>query len=164
MAKYTHIDSGLDLLKEIYAIRDWSYQHPTNTYTVYGDLRSPGMNHKIYRADELAKMSATELYAQMIADFNVMEEDGKGFFYKVKQKLKDLSNRIIEYGVDEDNWKGLQPLAFAEYEEEQLETYQLLQKLMEDGKISKSEMIRCNELWQKYKKNLNFNTNYFKEK
>jgi len=153
MPKYQHVNKGLDLLKEIHAIKNWSREKVTGTYTVYGELRSPGMNHKIYYADELAKLGASELYGKIIGDFEVMEEDGKGFFYRVKQKLKDLSNRITEYKVNEDGWQELTQEEQIKHKEEQYEVYQLLENLMEDGKISRSEMLRCNDLWIKYKQN-----------
>ena len=151
MSNYKHVDKGLDLLIEINAIDRWSYQIPTNTYTVYGNLRSPGMKHKIYDADKLFKLGGTGLYAHIIADFEVMKEDGKGFFYKVKNKLKKLNNAIIEYNVNEDGWQDLGPVESVEHKEEQYEVYQLLEKLINDGKISRPDMRRCNELWKKYK-------------
>ncbi|MBC8422061.1 MAG: hypothetical protein H8E03_01420 [Pelagibacteraceae bacterium] len=153
MPKYSHVDKGLDVLKEIAAIRKWSYQAPTNTYTVHGNLRSPGMNHKIYNADKLAMLEAPGIYARIIADFEVMQESGKGFFYRVKQKLKDLNDRIMEYKINEDGWQELTQEKRIKHKEEHYEVCQLLEKLMEDGKISRIEMLRCNELWKKYKQN-----------
>ena len=79
------------------------------------------------------------------------KEDGKGFFYKVKNKLKKLNNAIIEYNVNEDGWQDLGPVESVEHTKEQYEVYQLLEKLINDGKISKSDMRRCNALWRKYK-------------
>ena len=145
MAKYPHIDKGLDLLVEISAIDKWSYQIPTNTYTVYGELRNvDGINHKIYDANELSKLDTSDLYARIIIDFNVMKEDnGTGFFYKVKNKLKKLSNIVIERGD-----KIPRP---DEWEVDSLEAYNMLEKLMDKGKISREDMLRANELWQKYK-------------
>jgi|TARA_Y100000294_G_C8501655_1_gene315061 hypothetical protein len=154
MSKYLHIDKGLDLLIEINAIDRWSYQIPTNTYTVDGELRNvDGINHKIYDADKLSNLEGGGLYAQIIADFNVMrmEEDVdevKGYFYKVKNKLKKLNNSIIDY----ETWHGFDnPEDEVKRKKEQYEAYQLLEKLMDEGKISKQDMIRCNELWKKYK-------------
>ena len=152
MPRYSHVDRGLDVLKEIGAIRKWSYQAPTNTYTVHGNLRSPGMNHKIYAADELSKLGASELYARIIADFVVTQESGKGFFYRVKQKLRDLNDRIMEYKINEDSWQELTQEKRIKHKEEHYEVCQLLEKLMEDGKISRGEMLRCNDLWKRYKK------------
>lgn len=140
-----HIDKGLDLLVEINAIDKWLYQISTNTYTVYGELRNvDGINHKIYDADKLSKLGASNLYAGIIADFHVMKEDnGKGFFYKVKNKLKKLSNIIIERSDKmprPDKW-----------EIDSLEVYNMLKKLMDMGKITREDMLRANELFRKYK-------------
>ncbi|MBT3298912.1 hypothetical protein HN385_08310 [archaeon] len=140
MPKYTHVDKGLDLLKCIGVIKKFKYYTNTDSYTVFGDLQIPGIKHKIYNADELSKLSASELYARIIVDFNMNEDDNhKGFFYKVKNKLKKLSNAIINCGAA--YWS----------EDHTLEIYNIMNRLINDGEISRSEMLRCNELWKKYK-------------
>jgi len=146
------VEKGLSLMKEIGVISKYEYHVTHQTYSIFGNHPpGSGLNHKIYLTKELTEMSASELHAQMILDFGM--EEGKGFFYRVKRKLQDLSNRIIEYDADEDGWQDLGPVVNEDYKREQYEVYQLLQKLMEDGKISRKEMRRCNELWKKYKKN-----------
>jgi hypothetical protein len=67
------------------------------------------------------------------------DDNHKGFFYKVKNKLKKLSNAIINCGAA--YWS----------EDHTLEIYNIMNRLINDGEISRSEMLRCNELWKKYK-------------
>lgn len=146
-----HIDKGLDLLVWLNVIDNWKYQPLEDSiYMIYGNLRNiSGINHKIYLEKELINLDASDLYAKIIADFHTMKENnGTGFFYKVKNKLKKLSNTIIDY----ETWYGFDnPEDEVEHKHEQYEAYQLLEKLMDEGKITREDMLRANELWRKYK-------------
>lgn len=145
MSKYSHVDKGLDLLVEINAIDKWSYQHGTNTYTVYGKLRSstinyqtvPGINHKIYDADKLAKMNAGELNAQMIMDFNVMKDD-KTKVGNIEKKLNKLINLI-------ESQKAFKTI-------DAVNVQDMLIKLFRDKKLPRKDLEFANELWRKYNK------------
>ena len=151
MPKYTHVDKGLDVLKEIGVVSKWNYEPTKNVYVVH-DGNTNGIPAKLYDADKLALENPSGIYSTIISDFNINEE-GKGFFYTVKRKLKELYNVIMTHNVSEEGWQDLVPVKSVEVDTDQQESHQLLQKLMDDGKISKQDMLRCNELWKKYKKN-----------
>lgn len=139
MSQYSHIDKGLDLLVEINAIDKWSYQKPTNTYTVYGNLRSPGMNHKIYDADKLAKMSVAELNAEIITDFNVM---GDGNKTKRMETIEKKLNKLIDLIESKPVFKSM----------DAVNIQRMLIKLYKDKTLPKEDLEFANELWRTYKK------------
>lgn len=139
MSQYSHIDAGLDLLKEIDAIDKWSYQRPTNTYTVYGNLRSPGINHKIYDADKLGKMSVAELNAQVISDFNVMSDGNET---KGMKTIEKKLNKLIDSIESNPVFKSM----------DAVNIQSMLIKLWKNKKLPREDLEFANELWRKYNK------------
>ena len=144
---YPHVDKGLDLLISINVITNWSYQKSTDSYTIHGNLKSAGMNHKIYSAKALSILEPYKLYAEMIFDFQTEENVGTGLFYRTKDKLKKLNKVIctywwppIRYAYPRDN-NNNEDVSYA---------YQLLEKLITEGKINSNDMRQANKLWKKY--------------
>jgi len=135
-----HVDKALDLFKTLGVITDWGYDKATDTYTVRGNLGTPGIEHKVYSAKGLSNLSVAEIDARIILDFTAegKGEQGKGLFYRIKHKLKTLCIAIYRQ-------KDKQA------EADSYEVSDIMQKLIKDGTISRDDMLRCNDFWKKYK-------------